>query len=163
MESISGVSLEKYAQLLVMMADCGEDADACAAIAESEGISRADWEASKAGWSAKMQDPSDMGKTAMAFMPLYNAALETKNAGKEPCSLEEYARIHCDLGFRKDANDPEKQIDREIVFKENGINMTKWGEWNSYWTPKVSTPGELHDKFSALVQQNSDRIFGIVR
>ncbi len=163
MEEINGISLEKYANLLVMMSDCGEDEQACIKIAESEGHSADDWKAAKDGWSKKMSDPSDMGKTAMAFMPLYNAALSVKNANKEPISLEEYTRIHSDMAFRKDPNDISKKINYEEVLKENNLTVTKWGEFNSFWTPKVSEPGELHDKFAVLTQQNSDRILGIKR
>jgi hypothetical protein len=163
MDQINGITLEKYADLVVMMSDCGEDDEACYNIAEAEGFSRADWDAAKSGWSGKMADPTDMGKTAMAFMPLYQSALAKKNADKEPCSLEEYARIHSDMSFRKDPDDPSKKINFEIILKENGLTTTKWGEWNSYWTPKVSTPGEIHQKFAALIQEHSDRILGIKR
>jgi hypothetical protein len=163
MEEINGISLEKYANLVVKMSDCGEDEEACNKIAESEGHSRDDWKAAKDGWSKKMSDPSDMGKTAMAFMPFYQAALANKNADKEPISLEEYTRIHSDMAFRKDPNDSSKKINYEDVLKENNITVTKWGEFNSFWTPKVSEPGELHDKFASMTQQNSDKILGIER
>ena len=67
------------------------------------------------------------------------------------------------MSFRKDPDDPSKKINFEIILKENGLTTTKWGEWNSYWTPKVSTPGEIHQKFAALIQEHSDRILGIKR
>ena len=35
-----------------------------------EAISAADWDAAKKHYTAKMSDPNDMGRTAMAFMPL---------------------------------------------------------------------------------------------
>src|SRR5437016_845218 len=108
MEPINGISLEEYAKLLVMMSDCGEDA--CNKIAEQEGFSKENWSAAKEGWTAKMSDPSDMGKTAMAFMPLYQAELTKKNTDHEPISLEEYTKIHSDMAFRKDPNDPAKKI-----------------------------------------------------
>lgn len=163
MEPIQGVTLEKYADLLAKMSDCGEDNEACYKIAENDGVSRSDWDDVKSGWQAKMMDPSDMGKTSMAFMPFYQAALDRKNSGQEPCTLEEFVRIHADMSFRKDTEDSSKKIPYEIVLKENGLTTNKWGEFNSYWTPLVSTAGETHDKYSALIQQNSDRILGIVR
>jgi hypothetical protein len=163
MDSISGISLDQYAGLLVQMSDCGEDADACASIAESNGFSRADWESAKSGFTTKMSDPSDMGKTAIAFMPLYQAALDKKNNGKEPCSLEQYAFVHAEMAFRKDPADNTKKIDFKIVLNENNVTENQYNEWNSYWTPLVTTPGETHQKFSALIQENSDRINGIVR
>ena len=163
METISGITLEKYAELLVQMSDCGEDADACAAIAEAGGFSRPDWETAKQGFTQKMSDPSDMGKTAMAFMPFYQAALDRKNAGKEPCTLEEYSFVHAEMAFRKDPADNSKKIDFKLVLKENNVTENQYNEWNSYWTPRVSTPGEIHQKFAALIQQHSDKINGIVR
>ena len=163
MDSISGVELDKYAQLLVLMADVGEDANACAAIAESNGVTRADWESAKDGYTKKMSDPADMGKTAMAFMPLYQAALDAKNAGKAPCTLEQYTFVHAEMAFRKDANDNTKKIDFNIVLKENNVTANQYNEWNSYWTPKVSTPGKEHDEFSRMTQEFSDKINGIVR
>ena len=138
MEAINGISLESYAKLIVLMSDCGEDEEDCNKIAGQEGFSKEDWKAAKDGWTAKMSDPSDMGKTAMAFMPLYQAELSNKNAEKEPVSLEEYTRVHSDMAFRKDPNDPAKKINHEDVLKENNISVTKWGEYSSYWTPKVS-------------------------
>lgn len=163
MEPINGISLETYAKLIVMMSDCGEDEAACNKIAEQQGFSSESWKGAKEGWTAKMSDPTDMGKTAMAFMPLYQGELDKKNADKEPISLEEYTRIHSDMALRKDPNDSSKKINHEDVLKENNISVTKWGEFSSYWTPKVTVPGELHDKFAAFTQKNSDNILGIKR
>jgi len=145
------------------MSDCGEDDEACVRIAEAKEVGRSDWESAKKGWSELMANPSDMGKTALAFMPLYKAALESKNGSGEPCSLEEYARIHSQISFRKDPDDKSKQINFEVVLKENNLTVNKWGEYNSYWTPKVTVPGETHQQFATLIQKFSDEIMGIKR
>ena len=61
------IAIEQYAELCALMADTGGDEAKEVAVAEAHGVSGADWKASKVGWTAKMSDPTDMGKTAMAF------------------------------------------------------------------------------------------------
>src|SRR6478735_7334110 len=114
------VTLEKYAELCALMKDTGGDASKEEAIATQQGVSMSVWNESKAGFTAKMSDPADMGKTAMAFMPLYQAALDKMSGGKEPCTLELYSKIHAEMAFRKDSADPSKKIDYNIVLAENG-------------------------------------------
>ena len=77
---INGVSLEKYAELAALMTDTGGDFDRCATIAAEHGIAWTDWETAMAGWTERMRDPSLMGKVALAFMPLYQAALDAKRS-----------------------------------------------------------------------------------
>jgi hypothetical protein len=76
---INGVSLERYAELAADVEGIADPA-AQAAIVAPKGVSPADWEAAKAGWTARMQDASLMGQVATRFMPLYQAALARKNA-----------------------------------------------------------------------------------
>ena len=163
------ITLEQYADLCVLMSDTAGDESKEIAIAEANGVSGAEWLESKKGYTAKMSDPADMGKTAVAFMPLYQAALDKKRGGGEPCTLELYTRIHAEMAFRKDPNDNTKQIDYHIVLAENGFTHQTWLECESYWTPRVGADTEpkyipeLGAKFRVLMQQESDRIFGIVR
>jgi hypothetical protein len=167
MDSINGVSLEKYADLCALMANTAGDASKENEIAEQNGVSAADWAAAKAGFLAKMSDPADMGKTALAFMPLYQAAQAKMRGGTEPCSLETYAIIHTQMAYRKDANG--NQIDYNIVLGEHGFTHQSWLECEGYWTPRVASETdpnfkmELHQKFAALVQAESDKMNGIVR
>ncbi len=163
------ISLEQYAELCVAMSDTGGDESKEIAIAEAAGVSADEWKASKAGYTAKMTDPADMGKTAVAFMPLYQAALDKRRGGGEPCTLELYSKIHAEMAFRKDPNDSTKKIDYNIVLAENGYTHQTWLECESYWTPRVGSPDQpkydpvLGQKFRELSQKESDRIFGIVR
>jgi hypothetical protein len=75
---INGISLEKYAELAALMGDTGSDVEKYVAIAEANGVSRSDWIAAQSGWTARMSDVSLMGKVALAFMPLYQAAMDRK-------------------------------------------------------------------------------------
>lgn len=163
------ITLEKYADLCVLMSDTAGDESKEIAIAEANGVSGAEWLESKKGYTAKMSDPADMGKTAVAFMPLYQAALDRKRGGGEPCTLELYTKIHAEMAFRKDPPGSDKQIDYMKVLTENGYTHQAWLECESYWTPRVGSDKEakydavLGAKFRVLMQQESDRIFGIVR
>jgi hypothetical protein len=174
MDAINGVTLEKYAELCALMADTGTDTARQTAIAEENGVKSADWEAAKAGFTAKMSDPADMGKTALAFMPLMQAAQTRMRGGKEPCTLETYAKVHAEMANRKDPADSSKKIDYMVVLAENGFTQPKWLECESYWTPVVvndPTKPELGvrfnqekaARFAELIQKESDRVLGIVR
>jgi hypothetical protein len=162
------ISLEQYADLCVAMADTAGDESKEFAIAEAQGVSEAEWSASKTAYTAKMSDPADMGKTAIAFMPLYQAALDKKRGGGEPCTLEVYTKIHAEMAFRKDAAN-NKQIDYNIVLGENGYTHQTWLECESYWTPRIALPEQpkwdpvLGQKFRELMQKESDRVLGISR
>jgi hypothetical protein len=76
MDAINGITIERYAELRAKMDDVIKDREKCVRIAESEGIKRADWEAAHEGWQVKFADPSDMGRTASKFMPLWEAAID---------------------------------------------------------------------------------------
>jgi len=166
------IPIEKYADLCALMADTAGDEGKEKAIAEAHGVSAADWKASKTGWTAKMSDPSDMGRTAMAFMPLYQAAQAKARGGKEPCTLEVYTKIHAEMAFRKDPLG--NKINYLIVLAENGFNHQLWLECEGYWTFIVGAdtilgqPNPKYDparaqKFRVLMQSESDRVQGIKR
>lgn len=163
------ITVEMYAELCALMTETGGDESKEFAIAAEKGVSADEWKASKAGFTAKMSDPADMGKTAMAFMPLYQAALDKKRGGGEPCTLEMYTKVHAEMAFRKDPADASKQINYLIVLAENGFSHQSWLECENYWTPRVGAPDQakwdpvLGQKFRELMQKESDRIFGIVR
>ncbi|MBC8172821.1 MAG: hypothetical protein H7X71_02850 [Chitinophagales bacterium] len=163
------ITLEQYADLCVLMSDTGGDVSKENTIAEGNGVNSQEWDEAKKHYTAKMSDPADMGKTAVAFMPLYQAALDRKRGGGEPCTLELYTKIHAEMAFRKNPNDSAQKIDYNIVLAENGYTHQTWLECESYWTPRVGADTEpkydpvLGAKFRELMQKESDRIFGIKR
>jgi len=172
---VNGVSIEKYADLCAMMANTAGDVNKENSIAEANGVSTADWAAAKAGFTAKMSDPSDMGKTAMAFMPLFQQAQAKARGGAEPGSLEDFAVIHAEMALLKDPADSTKQIDFMQVLKNHNYTHPKWIEMETYWTPIVAADSKLplemqkrfdpaqSMKYAAMIQKESDRISGIVR
>ncbi len=166
------ISLEKYADLCAAMADTGGDESKEFAIAQAQGVGPAEWKEAKTGYTAKMSDPNDMGRTAMAFMPLYQAAQARARGGKEPCTLEFYAKVHAEMAFSKDPMGNKKN--HHLVLAENGTHHQAWLECEGYWTPLVGADQilgqpnpkfnrELAMKFRALMQKESDRINGIKR
>lgn len=159
---IAGVTVEQYADLCAQMASTGEDTAAQAEIAAKNGVDEATWLAAKEGWTKRMNDPANLGKVAQAFMAKYQAAQAAARGGKEPMSLEQYAKITAEYSFEKDANGV--QVDHHIILARYGLNVTQWGEVCGYWTPRVNDPADPSaGPFRALVQSESDRIFGIVR
>lgn len=166
------IPIEQYAELCALMADTGGDVTKENAIAAAHGVSAEAWAASKAGWTARMSDPADLGRTALAFMPLYQAAQARARGGKEPCSLELYAKVHAEMAFCKDPLG--NKLDYNLVLAHNGTHHQAWLECEGYWTPIVGAPeilGQPNPKFDpvraqefrVLMQRESDRIHGIVR
>lgn len=162
MSDVAGVSIEQYAQLCVAMADTGGDESKELAIAAEVGVGADAWRQAKAEFTRRMQDPADMGKTAGVFMKHYQAAQAAARGGAEPCTLEVYTRISAEYSFLKDAQG--NKVPFEQVFANHGITGAQWNEYTSYWTPKVNDPADPSAQtFRVLMQQESDRIFGIKR
>jgi hypothetical protein len=166
------ISIEQYADLCALMADTAGDVNKENAIAGAHGVSPEMWAASKAGYTAKMSDPNDMGRTAMAFMPLYQAAQARARGGKEPCTLEFYTKVHAEMAWTKDAMGNQKN--HHLVLAENGTHHQAWLECEGYWTPIVGAPEilgqsnpkfnpEVAQRFRVMMQAESDRIHGIRR
>jgi hypothetical protein len=108
----------------------------------------------------------------MAFMPLYQAAQARARGGKEPCTLEFYAKVHTEMAYLKDATG--QKMNHHLVLAQNGTHHQAWLECEGYWTPIVGAPtilgapnpkfnAELKAKFAAIAQKESDRIHGITR
>ncbi|GEM_PF-2488599 len=158
-EPINTVSLEQYAELLVEMSDVGEDEARCIAIAQSRGVARADWEAAKEGWTARMADAALENRVSHGFLKYYSPAMDRKRGGAEPISLEEYVRIFAETSFRKDPDDPSRQIDRELVLRENNLTSSRWNECLVYWSPRVSDASNpIYQKYSQLIDKEIKRI-----
>jgi hypothetical protein len=161
------IPLEQYAELCALMADTGGDVAREHAIAAQHGVDAATWDASKAGYTARMSDPADMGRTAMAFMPLYQEAQARARGGAEPCTLEVYSRVHAEMAFRKGPDG--QKVDYNLVLAEHGYTHQSWLECEGYWTPRVVSDADpkfdagAAARFRTLMQAESDRIFGIVR
>jgi hypothetical protein len=163
------ISLEQYAELCALMADTAGDTAKEFTIANQHGVTGPLWSEAKTYYTAKMSDPNDMGRTAMAFMPLYQAAQTRARGGGAPCTLEMYTRVHAEMAYRKDPLG--NKINYQLVLAEHGFSHQSWLPCDSYWTPRIAVvPGSEAQldatdaaRFRVLMQQESDRIFGIQR
>lgn len=166
------IPIEQYAELCALMGATGGDVNQENAIAANHGVSPEQWAASKAGWTAKMSDPNDGGRTALAFMPLYQAAQARMRGGGAPCTLEFYAKVHAEMTLLKDPMG--NKLNHHLVLAQNGTHHQAWLECEGYWTPQVAGKlilgqpnpkynDELGQKFQQLLQAESDRILGIKR
>jgi|WetSurMetagenome_2_1015567.scaffolds.fasta_scaffold28179_2 hypothetical protein len=151
---IYGVTLEKYAELIVKTINANEDDEAYKKIIEKEGIKLNDWKKAKREWDEKINDPNNNDRTVELFLPIYKAAIENQIISRGPCSLEEFTKIHCELTFKRENEDPLKPIEYEKVIKENGLTISKWELCNSYWIVRVGMPN-YRKIFSEFVKKYS--------
>jgi hypothetical protein len=124
LQPINGISLERYADLGAAISDCLDDPAKVAQIVQQEGVGLPDWEAAKTGWTARMQDMNLMGRVAMAYMPLYQAALAKRKGGQASASYEDFVAVSAAM----------KVFGYEAAMKACGITLSDWtevaGQWN---------------------------------
>ena len=143
---INGISLERYAEL---SADCSDtqDPNQQAEIVAKKGVQRADWEAAKAGWTARMADMSLMGQVATRFMPLYNAELAKKSGGAPTVSFEDYVAM----------SGTAKAIGYEGMLAHYKVTPAQWTQIGMHWNSKIPTNPQ-YMQFGLLVEQEGARI-----
>ena len=144
---IAGISLEKYAELCAKMANTPNDDEAFAQVAEANGVSREDWQAARAGWNARMEDTVTAGTVALAYMPLYQAALSKYGGERATATLEEYiemsAMINSDL---KGENARPKDLD--AMYARFNINPQKWSQISTDWVDKLTKDPQLAAEYA---------------
>jgi hypothetical protein len=123
---IQGISLERYADLCVAMKDTGGDADQCAAIAQQHGVSPADWVAAQQGWNARMADPALAGRVALAYMPIYQAAL-AKSGPAATATYREYVSMMACLGV----------FGIEQMYARCAVDGVRWSQIATYWSNQL--------------------------
>jgi hypothetical protein len=132
LQPINGISLERYADLGAAISDCMEDAAKVAQIVQQEGVALPDWEAAKTGWTARMQDMSLMGRVAMAYMPLYQAALAKRKGGQAQASYEDFVAVSAAI----------KVFGFEGALNASGVTMADWTEVAGHWNQAMGR--EMH-------------------
>jgi hypothetical protein len=137
LDPIAGISLEKYAELCAKMANTANNDDAFAAVAEQNGVTRENWETARAGWNRRMEDPATAGTVAVAYMPLYQAALAKYGGEVATATLEEYiemsAMINTDLKGEKS-----RPKDLEAMYAKFNINPQKWSQISTHWVENLT-------------------------
>lgn len=142
LDPIAGISLERYAELAAKMKDCGGDLEVCARIAGENGVDRATWESAMNGWNARMYDPTTAGEVALAYMPLYQAALAKWGGPAATATYEDYiemsAMINTDMqGTLK------RPTQLEIMYAKFGIDAVKWSQISTHWVDKLIKDPQL--------------------
>lgn len=144
---INGISLERYAELGAAIADEPNDLEAQVRIVEGLGVTRADWEAAKNGWTARMQDMALMGQVATAFMPMYQAAL-AKKKGVIEASFEDFIAM---AGAAK-------AYGYERMLATYGIDGATWTQISGSWTTKMGQNPMQYMNYGPAVEQEAMRI-----
>lgn len=147
LDPIAGISLEHYADLAAKMKDCGGDLEVCAQIAADNGVDRATWQAAMDGWNARMNDPSTAGEVAMAYMPLYQAAL-ARTGPPATCSFEDF------VGMSAMVSSPAYGLEK--MYAHYGIQTPAWSQISTHWVQQLTTDMALAGRFAAEKQQWMD-------
>jgi len=143
---INGISLERYAELSAEVSET-QDPEKQAEIVTKLGVQRADWEAAKSGWTARMQDMSLMGQVATRFMPMYQAALAKKSGGTPQVSFEDYVAMSGAVPV----------IGYEGMLQHYKITPNQWTMIAGEWNQKIPTNPQ-YMQYGMLVTQESARI-----
>jgi hypothetical protein len=128
MQPINGISLERYADLGAAIADFMNDKQKVAEVLAKEGVQQADWDAAVAGWTARMQDMSLMGRVAMAYMPMYQAALARRKGGQAQASYEDYVAVSAAI----------KVYGFEAACQACGVSQSDWTEIAGHWNQTMA-------------------------
>lgn len=149
MEPIAGLTLEKYAELCAAMRDAGGDPDKNADIAARHGVSRQAWEAAQQGWTARMSSPATAATVAVAFMPLYQAAL-ARTGPVATATFDEYVVMTAMI------NSGDKSLDR--MYAHFGIDAVKWSQVSTHWVGALTRDPQLGARFGDLVKAEMQRL-----
>jgi hypothetical protein len=144
---INGISLELYADIGAEISDFVSDTERVAKAVEARGIGRANWEAAVAGWTARMQDMSLMGRVAMAYMPLYQAALARKGP-VATASYEDYVSMSAVL----------KVVGFERMCATYGVSQSQWTQIAGAWNNTIATEYQRFASHASLVEGEAQRI-----
>ncbi|RLB46739.1 MAG: hypothetical protein DRJ42_26975 [Deltaproteobacteria bacterium] len=147
MTNFNGIDLDRYAQLAAVVGDT-QDPNEQARLVGAEGVNAADWEAAKAGWTAKMQDVSDMGQTATQYMALYNGYLAQRRGGQVTASFEDYVAMSAVVKARG----------YEGMIAAYGISQADWMQIANHWNTTMGAAPQQYGHFHGMVDQESQRI-----
>jgi hypothetical protein len=148
MQPINGISLERYADLGALISDFMTDTAKVNEAIQKEGIALSDWEAAKTGWTARMQDMSLMGRVAMAYMPLYQAALATRKGGQATASYEDFVGVSAAI----------KVYGWEVALKACNVSSSDWTEVSGHWTQTMGREMGRYAGHHGLVSQEEQRL-----
>jgi hypothetical protein len=147
---IAGVSLEKYAELVVKTRAAGRDRKACAAIAEAHGVSRAAWECAMSGWEERLASDETPGSITVAYYKHYREALIRHMRMPVLATFDAYVEMSAMM--RTETQSPERRpTGLALMCAAYRITPDKWAQISQYWSAKLA-----HDP--ALLATYSERV-----
>ncbi len=148
MQPIHGISLERYAERGAATTDLNNDPQRIAQAIQQEGVNPADFEAAKAGWTARMQDMSLMGRVATAYMPLYQAALARRKGGAASISYEDFVAVSAAI----------KVFGFEAAVQASGVSQSEWTEVAVAWNGAMSREMQRFANHPGFIGQEEARL-----
>lgn len=148
MQPINGISLERYAELGAVISDFTTDTAKVDEAIQREGVALHDWEAAKVGWTARMQDMSLMGRVAMAYMPLHQAALAKLKGGQATASYEDFVGVSAAI----------KVYGWEVALRACNVSSSDWTEAAAQWTQTMGREMGRYAGHHGLVSQEEQRL-----
>ena len=153
MQDINGITLKRYAELICATTDTVTEEEFWQAI-EKEGVSRDAWQPVKDGWNAELFKPENYLTLQQEYNNALEDAVEKKNNGNPPCSLETFAELNAQFYYRKDPENNNEVMEYSKVLASNNIAPLKWTEYSAYWAPKTARE-EYSQKYYDLLNTAS--------
>ena len=152
MAPIAGVSLEKYAELVVMTRAASHDRNAAAAIVAAHGVNRAAWERAMIGWENRLTADTTPGRVTAAYYKHYREALA--RATQTPATATFDAYVEMSAQIRTDTTEPSRRpTDVEAMCEAYNITSDKWAQISQSWTAKLMHDPQLFALYSARLQE----------
>jgi len=149
MQEINGISLKRYAEFIASTTDTVTEEEFWIAL-EKEGMSKDSWQPVKDGWNAKLFDPNNYLTIAQEYNNFLEAAIEKKNGGNPPCTLEQFADLNAQFYYRKDPENENNQMEFKRILEVNNLALLKWTEFSGYWAPKTARDEYAQKYFDLL-------------
>lgn len=151
MAPVQGVTLQKYAELAVKMRGVAGDRDACARIAEREGVSRAAWEKALVEWNVRLGSDVATGAITMTYYKHYKDALARFGAPVASATFDAYVEMSAMIRSEVDGSGA-RPTDVASMCAVFGITEQKWVEISRYWTTKLMHEPQLFATYSERVR-----------
>lgn len=156
LEPVHGVTLQQYAELAVRMRGVSGDREACARIAEREGVCRSAWEKALVGWNERLSS-SDGGAVTVTYYKHYKEALARVAAPSASATFDVYVEMSAMIRS-KIKGEALRTADVASMCKTFGISGEKWVEISRFWTTKLMRDPALFAEYSERVRERVNAI-----
>lgn len=150
LEPVHGVTLQQYAELAVRMRGVSGDREACARIAEREGVCRSAWEKALVGWNERLSS-SDGGAVTVTYYKHYKEALARVAAPSASATFDVYVEMSAMIRSETEGARP-RPTDVASMCAVFGITEPKWIAISRYWTTKLMHDPQMFAAYSDRVR-----------